>query len=496
VRARAHQAREAKTRTPLPVRTRLMNFSSSLARWLRPAMVGTAALAAAFTVVVNVTNVDVAYHASDAHVAIETAAALVCLLVAFIVVGRFVQSGRFVESRRLSDLLLAAALLTLGSVNLVFAAIPAVTGSSFSRWSVWAQVAGRVLGAALLAAAACAPQRRVQDPRGALIKVLASTVWLLVAIGVVFAFLAPDLPLGIDPALSPTASADGLTDNPGLLAVQFVTFMLYSVAAVRFMVSAERARDPLLGWVAVASVLGAFAALNYAIYPSLYSEWVYTGDILRGLFFVVLLLGAAREIQRYQRGLASAAALEERRRLARELHDGLAQELAFIATQTRWLARTDESQRMDQLVVAAQRALDESRSAISALTRPIDEPLDAALAQAAEDVAARVGVRLKLDLAEQIQVPPTTRTALVRIVREAVSNTARHGQASCVTVVLTNRDGVRVSVRDDGIGFDPSARDQRGFGLTSIGERVHALGAELIISSSPAEGTHIEVVLP
>jgi signal transduction histidine kinase len=252
-----------------------------------------------------------------------------------------------------------------------------------------------------------------------------------------------------------------------------------------------------MGWFALGAVLYAFAGLNYFLFPSLVSQWVYLGDFLRLAFFVVLLLGAAGEIQRYQRGLADAAALEERRRLARELHDGLAQELAFIATQSRWLSRqVDAPGQMEALVVAAERALDESRSAISALTRPLDEPLDAAVAQAAEDVAGRVGVRLRLELDEGIEVPPSTREALVRIVREGVTNTARHGNASYVTVQLSGGRGVRLSVGDDGIGFDPAERAGAGFGLTSMRERARALGGELSISSAPGAGTTIEVVIP
>jgi signal transduction histidine kinase len=285
--------------------------------------------------------------------------------------------------------------------------------------------------------------------------------------------------------------------NAGLLALQLAGFVLYSTAAIGFVLRAERNGDRLMAWVAVATALRAIASLNYFLFPSLYSDWIYVGDFFRLAFFVVLLVGAATEIQHYQRSLERAAALEERRRLARELHDGLAQELAFIATQSRWLSRRkDSDETIDQLVVAAERALDESRSAISALTRPLDEPLDVAIAQAAEDVAGRVNVRLRLDLQEGVEVPVATREALVRIVREAVSNTARHGKASAATVVLSAAGPVTLRIDDDGIGFDPSDRDGRGFGLTSMSERARALGGELHVSSTPGSGTSVEVVIP
>jgi Histidine kinase len=91
------------------------------------------------------------------------------------------------------------------------------------------------------------------------------------------------------------------------------------------------------------------------------------------------LAGAARQIASWQAELAESAASSERRRIARDLHDGLAQELAFISTQSRWLAQgVGGEDRLEQLALAAARALDESRSAIAALTRPLDEPLEVA----------------------------------------------------------------------------------------------------------------------
>jgi signal transduction histidine kinase len=284
-----------------------------------------------------------------------------------------------------------------------------------------------------------------------------------------------------------------------VLIVQLVTMLLYAFAAVGFVRARERTGDYLLDWFAIGSVLAAFSHLNYFLFPSLYSNWVYMGDFLRLGFYLVLLAGAAREISAYQRRMADTAALEERRRLARELHDGLAQELAFISTQSRWLAQgpPPDASRLDQLALAAARALDESRSAIAALTRPLDEPLEVALAQAAEEVAERVGVKVRLDLEPGVDVTPTTRAALLRIVREAVTNTARHAQASEVTVSLATDGRVHLRISDNGVGFDTTEKEQGwGFGLVSMRERAQAIGATLEVRSSRGEGTAIEVVIP
>jgi signal transduction histidine kinase len=275
--------------------------------------------------------------------------------------------------------------------------------------------------------------------------------------------------------------------------------VLYGVAAVGFTRRGAREHDELATWFGVGCVLAAFGYLNYFLFPSLYCEWVYTGDLLRLAFHVVLLIGAAREIASYQRGLTEAAVIEERRRMARDLHDGLAQELAFIGTQSKRLATRSDgagAPSLEQLAAAADRALDESRDVISALTRSLDAPLDQALAEAAEGVGYRFGARVELDLAPGVHVAEETSAELCRIVREAVTNACRHGRCESVRVVLSADAGVRVLVTDDGRGFDQAATPGGGFGLTSMKERAQRIGGRFTVRSHPGQGAEVEVVLP
>jgi signal transduction histidine kinase len=187
---------------------------------------------------------------------------------------------------------------------------------------------------------------------------------------------------------------------------------------------------------------------------------------------------------------------EERRRLARELHDGLAQELAFIRSEGARLSGTTDRGVM-RMATAAERALGEARMAISSLTTPVGEPLDVTLRRAAEAVALRMGARVEVDCTGKPEVSTAARQALERIVREAASNAVRHGQARVLRVEINAYDRLRVAVVDDGRGFKTtSAAQPDSFGMTSMRERTEAIDGRFTVRSAPGEGTTIEVILP
>src|SRR6476661_3186704 len=124
-------------------------------------MIAIAAIAAALTLIVSLVPSALAYRAPEGHVVVETAATLVSLLIAFIVLGRFLRGGRLV------DLLLAAALSVIGFSNLFFAVAPAAAGHPFSHWGAWAATVGRLAGSLIFGVAAFVPDREVRHRRRA-----------------------------------------------------------------------------------------------------------------------------------------------------------------------------------------------------------------------------------------------------------------------------------------------------------------------------------------
>jgi signal transduction histidine kinase len=189
--------------------------------------------------------------------------------------------------------------------------------------------------------------------------------------------------------------------------------------------------------------------------------------------------------------LERRATSEERRRVARDLHDGLAHELAFIASKAR---RTGAPHEMKELSGAADRALDEARRAITVLSLSAPQSLVAALTQTAEDLGARLNVPVLVDLDEHVEIDADVSEQLLRIVREGLTNAAIHGHPHYVTVTLRKTsDACRLVIADDGCGFDLGNTDPTRFGLVSMRERAASFGGSFSVDSSPGRGTRLEV---
>jgi signal transduction histidine kinase len=300
-------------------------------------------------------------------------------------------------------------------------------------------------------------------------------------------------------AAAPTGTSQPmLVGHAVLLTVQLLLGLIFLIAALGF---AERSRvthDELSGWLAIASILAVAARATYIAYPSTHSTWLYSGDLFRLGFYVALLVGAAREITSYWASNVEAAQLDERRRIARDLHDGLAQEIAFIKRNATLLRDEggNDPELVDRIIAAAERARLESRSVISALTSRLDASLDRALVEAAKEAEERYGAAVDVQVPQLVILPPARREALLRIATEAIANAARHSGVDKVRVELENVDGgTMLRIVDRGRGFDPAAGGRTGFGLISMRERAEAIGGRFEVRSQPGLGTRIEVLV-
>jgi PAS domain S-box-containing protein len=211
---------------------------------------------------------------------------------------------------------------------------------------------------------------------------------------------------------------------------------------------------------------------------------------------------AAVVVDSYQRreGVAEKAALKERHRLARELHDSVSQALYSIglgARTVRELLDRDPGfahRPVDDIVELAEAGLTELHALIFEL-RPeglAEGGLVAALEKQIAAMAARYDLDAEAMLGPEPAVAADVKRALYRIAREALQNVARHARARRVVVSLdSGPTDLVLEISDDGMGFDPTALFPGHFGLASMRERISDIGGDLDISSSPGTGTRV-----
>jgi signal transduction histidine kinase len=199
--------------------------------------------------------------------------------------------------------------------------------------------------------------------------------------------------------------------------------------------------------------------------------------------------------------------VEERNRLARELHDAMTQNLfslTLTAEAAAELVRTDPARaeaEIDRIRALARDTQAELRSLIFEL-RPPRLAADGLVATIGKDIDVLGRAhRLKADVRVHgvPELDSSTEVELYRIVQEALNNAVRHARAETIAVEIDARDGgVAITVRDDGVGFDPGARAirERRLGLTSMRERAERLGGALSVETARDAGTTVRVEVP
>jgi two-component system nitrate/nitrite sensor histidine kinase NarX len=202
------------------------------------------------------------------------------------------------------------------------------------------------------------------------------------------------------------------------------------------------------------------------------------------------------------------AVVDERTRLAREIHDGLAQTLAFLKIQAAQMQNYLEQGQIDLLTHTLQsnyRTLNDAyldaRQAIDNLRRVPASSLREWMLQTAADFQESSGLEVDTtacDLSCDVDLPPNVQAQLIRMVQEALSNVRKHARARQVWISGATCDGeIRIAVRDDGIGFAPEqVKDASRYGLRGMRERAEMIGADFQVISRPGAGTTVLVQIP
>ena len=209
------------------------------------------------------------------------------------------------------------------------------------------------------------------------------------------------------------------------------------------------------------------------------------------------------ETERKGRELQRLQVLEERERIAKELHDGVIQSLFAVGMSLQGLAASSSDEDMARRLEAAVEDVDHSirdlRNYIFGLRPGIlaDRQLDQALKEMSTEFGARSGVVTIVEVDSEAASRLASRAGdVVQLVREALSNVGRHGAATTCRVSLrTGEAGLSLEVDDDGRGFDVDTTTW-GMGLRNLRERVESLGGSLQVESTPGEGTTVRATFP
>jgi NarL family two-component system sensor histidine kinase LiaS len=213
----------------------------------------------------------------------------------------------------------------------------------------------------------------------------------------------------------------------------------------------------------------------------------------------------AEQLQNLMQSHQELASIEERNRLARELHDSVKQQvfattMQLAAAQVQLPDNPLEAQKhLDEAEKLSRQSQEELALLIQEL-RPAalqDDGLSKAIRNYTSDWSRQSGIKVGLELNDEISVPHQVEEALFRVTQEALSNIARHSEAKAVVIRLTLSNGeVTLAIRDNGRGFEPSSVVNQGYGLDSMRERADNVSGSFKIESGPGSGTEVVVRIP
>jgi diguanylate cyclase (GGDEF)-like protein len=252
-----------------------------------------------------------AYRNRTAHVALDAIEAVIGLVAAYLIFGRF-------RERLLArDGLLVYGLVVLATTNIALSLVPHTVFGARSALLGWISLIAREIGALALMLAALMGRRALPRRKDlSALFPLAGVGTVVLAAGVMIG-LNVDLPFGVRTIDASTSAQPQLQGHPALLAAQLSLVVIFAIASVGFTREAERTDDPLLRWLGAGTALASIARVNFFLFPSIYSSFIYTGDLLRFGFYAALLAGASAEVRRYWQQLERDR--DEREHLIAEL---------------------------------------------------------------------------------------------------------------------------------------------------------------------------------
>ena len=513
----------------LPVaRPRLSRLSRlrSLDRLDTALLLTTTAVVAGTVVALGLLDLHIQFAAPGLDVAIDTTTTVVTGTVAGLALVRHQERGEPIAIYQAAAFLVFfiangyALFLVLGQTDDLASIAPIAA----SQATPWVYAGSRILTAGLLVTGCLATLRglRVRRP---------STLFLGVGLAMLVVIVAAAAARDALPALStpfnPPLTDDSVSVGGDLPVSTGLGSVVQLIAAAGFLWAALLTRDvyrrnPSIGdaYLAVGLVFAAGAQVHVSFYPGTYPGVVTSGDFLRLTFDTFLLLGIYQEARRAFVDLRNAnvgllrlsraetenAGLEERVRLSRELHDGLAQSLWLAKLHVGRLGAIGDLDAEAATVTEALRsvvdtALAEARQAVIALRSgygPSSGSLDELLRRYADDFADRFGVEVECNLPDPIpRLGPRVDAELIRIVQEALTNIGKHSDATVARLDAQVTDhALTLRIRDNGRGFDPDAIDVGRLGIRGMRERVALIDARLTIESEPSGGTIITVDVP
>lgn len=389
-----------------------------------------------------------------------------------------------------------------------------LTSSEPGHEQFYVFIAGRLVAATLLVIGGAFALRGRQEPHPTRVVVLG------IVAAVAIAVLAHPVSSLLPPLLGlPEPAAGGADVTPLGSALQLVGAALFLGAVVVYRRLWLRDRSVADAFVTAGLLFAGFAMAIGASTAGSHPGPVTIADVLWLAFNVTLLLAIEAEARVILRALRQAnvtleelhavemsrAALEERARLSRELHDGLTQDLWLAKLKIgRLSAVVGKDPEMRALASDASDAIDqglaEAHQAVMAMriAAAEDGSFGQLLARYTEDFEDRFGQRVRVECDPALpELPVRTQAELLRIAQEALANVHRHADARIARIRARMENGWFVMViQDDGRGFEVGEPGQADFGLLAMRERAAMIGGELQIDSHPGAGTRVEVRTP